>query len=100
MNGRSSQSLLRSRRSIRPGVLFLAIASILWPAVSAKAQGPASRVGEVIPRDVREMYDRGLQFLATTQGEDGAWTGAGNQGPGVVGLALMVFLASGEDPNF
>jgi hypothetical protein len=67
---------------------------------SACAQVPAIRIGEVVPRDVREIYDRGLQFLATSQSEDGDWKGGGEQGPGVTGLALMVFLASGEDPNF
>ena len=52
-----------------------------------------------MPRDVREMYDRGLQYLAKTQSEQGDWQG-GQQGPGITGMALMVFLASGEDPNF
>jgi hypothetical protein len=46
------------------------------------------------------MYDRGLQYLASTQSESGDWTGGGEQGPGPTGLALMAFLASGEDPNF
>ncbi len=65
-----------------------------------KAQAPTVRVGEVVPRDVREIYDRGLQFLASAQNEKGDWKGGGEQGPGVTGLALMVLLASGEDPNF
>ena len=70
-------------------------------AASAAAQPPNARIGEVVPRDVREMYDRGLHYLATTQSEAGDWTGGGGeQGPGVTGLGLMVFLASGEDPNF
>ncbi len=63
------------------------------------AQPLNARIGEPVPRDVRELYDRGLQYLARTQAEDGSWPGA-NQGPGVTGMALMVFLASGEDPNF
>ena len=68
---------------------------------TAAAQPPSARVGEIVPRDVREMYDRGLQYLATTQTENGDWAGTGGQqGPGVTGLGLMVFLASGEDPNF
>jgi len=71
---------------------------LLLPSI-ASAQLPTARYGEVVPRDVREMYDRGLQYLATTQTENGTWTG-GEQGPGVAGLCLMVFLASGEDPNF
>jgi hypothetical protein len=53
-----------------------------------------------VPRDVREMYDRGMQYLAKTQTEKGDWPAGGEQGPGCTGLALMVFLASGEDPNF
>jgi hypothetical protein len=65
----------------------------------AQAQLSELRYGEAVPRDVREMYDRGLQYLANSQSEAGSWTG-GEQGPGVSGLGLMVFLASGEDPNF
>src|SRR5579871_3182830 len=68
-------------------------------ARGANAQPPTIRQGEVVPRDVREMYDRGLQYLANTQTEAGNWNG-GDVGPGVTGLGLMVFLASGEDPNF
>jgi hypothetical protein len=64
------------------------------------AQPPGARVGEVVPRDVREMYDKGLGYLATTQREDGGWPNSMQEGPGTVGMGLMVFLASGEDPNF
>jgi len=77
----------------------LAIAVIAMSAMPASAQLPTARFGDAVPRDVREMYDRGLQFLAKTQTEQGNWQG-GNQGPGVTGMGLMVFLASGEDPNF
>jgi len=66
----------------------------------ASAQLPSVRVSEAIPRDVREIYDRGLAYLVSTQSEDGSWTGRGENGPGVTGMALMVLLASGEDPNF
>ncbi len=67
---------------------------------TARAQLPTLRGGEALPRDMREIYDRGLQFLATKQTENGDWQGGGEQGPGVTGMALMVILASGEDPNF
>jgi len=67
---------------------------------SVSAQAPSTRFGEVVPRDVREIYDRGLQYLVNTQNEAGDWKNGGEQGPGVTGLCLMVFLASGEDPNF
>jgi hypothetical protein len=65
----------------------------------ATAQLPAPRTGDAIPRDMREIYDRGVQYLISKQTERGDFTG-GEQGPGVTGMALMVLLASGEDPNF
>jgi hypothetical protein len=78
----------------------LALGLILFGGIAgAQGQPPNARIGETVPRDVRELYDKGLQFLAKTQTENGDWTG-GQRGPGVTGLGLMVFLASGEDPNF
>ncbi|MGE5194647.1 MAG: squalene--hopene cyclase, partial [Deltaproteobacteria bacterium] len=76
-----------------------ALALIVGSAPAAHAQPPTVRYGDLVPRDVREMYDRGLQYLANTQTEAGNWNG-GDVGPGGTGLGLMVFLASGEDPNF
>jgi len=64
-----------------------------------QAQLPEIRTGDPVPRDVREMYDRGLRYLVQTQSENGDWSG-GQSGPGVTGMAVMCFLASGEDPNF
>jgi len=85
--------------SIHRCLLLLAGLSC-WPLDSV-AQPTAERQGDAVPRDVRELYDRGLQFLATTQTENGDWAGGGyDNGPGVTGLALMAFLASGEDPNY
>jgi len=80
-------------------VAAVAIATMFGAANTANAQLTDVRYGELVPRDVREMYDRGLQYLATSQSEAGDWPG-GQAGPGVTGLALMVFLASGEDPNY
>src|SRR5262245_31789415 len=78
----------------------LALVLVLFGGLTgARAQPPNVRIGEAVPRDVRELYDKGLQYLAKTQTERGDWTG-GQSGPGVTGLGLMVFLASGEDPNF
>jgi hypothetical protein len=82
---------------MRLGLALLAMLS----GTAVRAQVPNVMTGEAVPRDVRELYDRGLQYLATTQSENGDWPGGGSeQGPGVTGLGLMVFLASGEDPNF
>src|SRR5881227_1468616 len=83
---------------------FAAIRSAILPLLigvgsNCPAQLVQEHVGEIVPRDVREMYDRGLQYLVKTQTDAGAWPG-GEDGPGVTGLGLMAFLASGEDPNF
>jgi len=82
-------------------IVPMAVAVLLaGPGVSPAQGPPGPKSGEVVPRDVREMYDRGLHYLATTQTAKGDWTGPFGQGPGITGLALMAFLASGEDPNF
>lgn len=78
----------------------IAFLAIICLAGTARAQVPLSRSGEAIPRDMREIYDRGLQYLVSSQTEAGDWKGGGEQGPGVTGMCLMVLLASGEDPNF
>jgi hypothetical protein len=70
-----------------------------WLGSPVFAQAPLIRTGEVVPRDIRELYDRGLKYLAETQSEHGDWPG-GQSGAGVTGMAVMCFLASGEDPNF
>ena len=80
--------------------MILCLVMNLFAVGQASAQLPLARSGEAVPRDVREIYDRGLQYLVSKQGPNGDWTGGGEQGPGVTGMALMVLLASGEDPNF
>jgi len=80
-------------RTFAVGLVLLAVAS------RASAQPPNASIGEAVPRDVREIYDKGVQYLVKTQSDRGDFSG-GMQGPGITGLALMVFLASGEDPNY
>jgi len=80
-------------------IALAALACVHDWANSASAQLPDQHTGETVPRDVREMYDRGLQFLATTQTPEGTWNDS-QQGAAITGLAVMSFLASGEDPNF
>ncbi|MCA9126999.1 MAG: squalene--hopene cyclase [Planctomycetales bacterium] len=65
----------------------------------AYAQPAAATGGDLVPRDVREIYERGLEYLVGSQDESGSWSD-GYTGPGTTGLALMAMLASGEDPNF
>ncbi len=82
----------------RVSVLVVAV-FVLLPA-NVFAQEFSVPQGDVVPRDVREMYDRGLQYLLKTQSTDGAWQSGSERGAGTTGLALLAFLASGEDPNF
>ncbi len=70
-----------------------------FPAATAPAQDPSLRFGGEIPPEVDEIYERGLSWLAENQKEDGSWSD-GQTGPGVDGLCVMAFLASGDDPNF
>jgi len=99
---RSDRSQMKRFRRVAPAVAVMLAVTFLFAANERRlaAQPPGGRLGEVVPRDVREMYDRGLNYLATTQREDGGWPNSMQEGAGTVGMGLMVFLASGEDPNF
>jgi hypothetical protein len=90
-------ALRRGLWGVPPAVALVSI--FVNQLASIRAQVIPEHVGEVVPRDIREMYDRGLTYLVKTQSEAGDWPG-GQKGPGTTGLALMAFLASGEDPNF
>jgi hypothetical protein len=87
---------------IRRAITVVLVAAVMWVvgAATSFAQAPDIRTGDAVPRDVREVYDRGLAYLVSTQSEAGNWTGGGDSGAGVTGMALMCFLASGEDPNY
>jgi hypothetical protein len=88
-----------NRRATLFATACAVIVATLAAPPAARAQLPQEHIGEPIPRDVREIYDRGLKWLIAHQADDGSWAGA-QQGPGITGLCLMCFLASGEDPNF
>ena len=77
--------------------ILLLIAAL--SSTDSLAQLPDQHIGESVPRDVRELYERGLKYLVSTQADDGSWP-EGQNGAGQTGLCVMAFLASGEDPNF
>ncbi len=70
----------------------LMMASAVW------AQDFAGRRDDTIPAQAELVYEKGLQFLARTQNEKGAWNDSVGTEPGVVGLCVAAFLAHGEDP--
>lgn len=79
----------------RVSICLLAVLS--W-SPAGFSQSP--NVGEMVSRDVHEIYAKGLAFLERTQNERGTWPAGEGAGPGTTGLAVLAFLASGEDPNF
>ncbi len=81
----------------RTCIAILAIA--VTAAGLGRAEGPLVKYGDPVPRDVREIYDAGIRYLIKTQEADGSWKD-GQPGAGVTGMAMMVLLASGEDPNY
>jgi hypothetical protein len=81
----------------RIAIRMVIVAAAVWP-IAAAAQAPSIRSGDPVPRDVREIYDAGCRYLARTQDPSGTWKDS-QEGPGVTGMAMMVLLASGEDPN-
>ena len=75
------------------------LATAIWLLAGvALGQPPVIRAGDPVPRDVREIYEAGCRYLAKVQEPSGNWNDS-QQGPGVTGMAMMVLLASGEDPN-
>lgn len=63
------------------------------------AQDPTLRYGTGVPPAVRSINDRSLRYLVNTQLEDGSWPGS-RSGPGITGICVMAFMASGEDPDY
>ncbi len=66
---------------------------------AATAQDPFARYEDPVPTEVEAVYVKGLQYLANSQTSEGFWTDNYGQQAGVVGLAVLAFLAHGEDPN-
>jgi hypothetical protein len=77
-------------------ILFCTL-SLLLPA-----QRPMNglQIGSDVPPELQLMYEKGLQYLASSQRPGGDWPDSYGNQPGVVGAALLAFLASGEDPNY
>lgn len=73
--------------------------AVALSAPESQAQDTQVQFGTDVPQDVELIYERGLEWLASNQSQEGSWEG-GENGPGVTGMCVMAFLASGEDPNF
>lgn len=90
-----------AEKIMHKSLIHLAIIGLFSIASCPQIKGQVLEIrsGDPVPRDVRDMYDRGLAFMSRTQASDGSWQSQ-QQGTGVAGMAVMCFMASGEDPNF
>ena len=86
-----------ARLLLRPALACLVALS----TPHAAAQDLPGRTDDLIPAKLESVYKRGLDYLAQSQtAQGGAWDDGGAGGePAVVGLAVVAFLAHGEDPN-
>lgn len=82
-------------------LLSLSCLSLLVGSLAPPAAGQdiIRRQDDTIPAQVDNIYERGLQYLASSQNARGSWDDAKGSEPGVVGLVVAAFLAYGEDPN-
>lgn len=77
----------------------LALGSLLLSTTpGVNAQGPIERRDDPIPAQVEMIYQKGLDYLAKSQNQQGCWDDNTGTQPGVVGLCVTAFLAHGEDP--
>lgn len=67
-------------------------------ASASRGQELPGRPDDIIPAQAELVYEKGLQYLARSQNEKGAWNDSVGAEPGVVGLCVAAFLAHGEDP--
>ncbi|MEQ9411020.1 MAG: squalene--hopene cyclase [Fuerstiella sp.] len=98
---------MRTTSSLSAASRLIVLAAVVAVSgVPLAAQDPQLRFGQHVPPDVEMIYERGLSWLAAQQqasgnfGDQAASHGAGSGGAGITGMCVMVFLASGEDPNF
>jgi len=77
---------------------WVLIGSVVAVLLLARVPIRAAEEGKVTP-ELERSVTLGLDFLARTQNADGSWPGSYGQLSGVVGLAMLTFLARGEVPD-
>jgi hypothetical protein len=92
------------KRRLVVSAIVVTVVVTAWTAWTTRAAAQIGRaeIGVEVPPDVRQMYERGLAYLANSQLEDGSWgaDGGSRAGTGVTALGLMALLGSGEDCNY
>lgn len=62
----------------------------------APVRAQSVRYGSPVSPVVKDLYARGLEYLAGSQSANGSW----GRDAGKTAICLMAMIASGEDPNF
>jgi len=91
-------SPVRKEPGARPAGRRTACALLLLALVLGPAGGVRGRENAVTP-DLDRAVVAGLGWLARNQTEEGCWPDNRGRETGVVGLALLAFLAHGETPD-
>lgn len=76
----------------------ITVTALAATILTSPAQDLLERRGDLIPAQVELIYEKGMQYLAQTQTNQGNWPDGNGGDPGVVGLCVAAFLAHGEDP--
>ncbi len=88
---------MKTMRQTIHSQLLTVLMAVMVPGL-AMAQLSPLRYGQKVSPEAEYLYERGLNYLVNTQGDDGSWPDG--RGAAITGICLMAFLASGEDPNF
>jgi hypothetical protein len=78
----------------------ISVLAFLLAGWSLSAQSIFGTLGDPVPPDVEQVYQKGLKYLASSQSKEGDWRDGYGSQPGVVSLAMLAMLAHGEDPNY
>ncbi|MFO7871823.1 MAG: prenyltransferase/squalene oxidase repeat-containing protein [Kiritimatiellia bacterium] len=102
MTAGKTNNLIRRGNSLalRAAPLILFAVIFLPAGPGAEARGLRTYHGDPIPDEIEAMYAGGLNFLASSQTPSGCWSGSHGSEPGVTALAVLAFLAHGDDPDY
>ena len=73
--------------------------STIFIALAATVCGGICHAESKVTAEVEAAMKKGLDYLQATQNKDGTWPGQYGETSGVIGCAVLAFLAHGEQPG-
>jgi len=91
--------MIQSRSNLCCSCRVLVLLGLAAGLVRAGTVAPLAKIG--LGEDTRRATIDGLRYLARSQNRDGSWSGGSSPGRnvGVTGLAVMAFMAYGDQPG-